>query len=59
MSYSEEDYTVTGRVIIESELAPEYKSENVVTLPIGDIIFWRFEHDGMVYSPDDTYRLLP
>jgi hypothetical protein len=59
MSYSEEDYTVTGRVMIESELAPEYKADNVVTLPIGDIIFWRFEHEGMVYSPDDTYRLLP
>ena len=59
MSYSADDFTVTGRVTIESELAPEYKTDNIVTLLISDIIFWRFQHNGIIYTPDDTYRLLP
>lgn len=50
--------TVTGQVVVDSTISPEYILENLVTLSIDDVIFWRFETDDKYYSSDDTYLLI-
>ncbi len=53
-----ENNTVTGQVIVDSPISPEYAVENLVTLSIDDIIFWRFEAGDTFVSSDETYLLL-
>lgn len=50
--------TVTGEVVVESNLSPEYKADNLATLSIENVIFWRFENNGTFISSDETYLLL-
>ena len=50
-----DENTVTGQVVVDSPISPEYELDNLITLSIDDILFWRFESDGRYYSSDDTY----
>lgn len=52
-----DENTVTGQVVVDSPISPEYQMENLITLSIDDILFWRFEAEGKYYSSDETYLI--
>jgi len=50
--------TVTGEVVVDSPISEEYTLNNLVTLNLENVIFWRFETSDTFLSSDDTYLLI-